>query len=60
MGRCLILLATLGVHDKIDPMRIALFVMRALELLFFTGLAGAAVVVLISFFHDAKELLNGD
>jgi len=41
-------------------MHIALFAMRVLELFFFSGLCGAAVVVLISFFHDAKELLNGD
>ncbi len=41
-------------------MHIASLFMRALELLFFTGLVGAAVVVLLSFFHDAKELLNGD
>jgi hypothetical protein len=41
-------------------MHIALFAMRVLELLFFTGLCGAAVVILISFFHDTKELLNED
>lgn len=34
--------------------------MRLLELLFFLGLAGAAVVVLISFFEDAKELIAKD
>lgn len=41
-------------------MHIALLVMHALELLFFVGLAGAAIVVLLSFFHDAKELIAGD
>jgi len=47
-------------HVKIGLMHIALFVMRALELLFFAGLAGASIVILLSFFHDAKELLNED
>jgi hypothetical protein len=34
--------------------------MRLLELMFFIGLSGSAVVVLISFFEDAKELLEKD
>jgi hypothetical protein len=34
------------------------FVMRALVLLFFTGLLGSAVVVAISFAEDSKELLG--
>lgn len=33
-------------------------VIRFLELLFFLGLGGAAVVVLISFFEDFKELFG--
>jgi hypothetical protein len=37
-------------------MAIAVFAMRLLELLFFVGLCGSAVVVLISFVEDAKEL----
>jgi hypothetical protein len=35
---------------------IALFVMRLLTFLFLVGLAGSAIVVLISFVEDAKEL----
>jgi hypothetical protein len=45
---------------KIGLMHIALFVMRALEPLFFAGLASASIVVLLSFCHDAKELMNED
>jgi len=41
-------------------MHLARVLMYALELLFFAGMTGAAIVVLLSFFHDAKELLNGD
>ena len=33
-------------------------VIRFLELMFFVGLAGAAIVVLISFFEDFKELFG--
>lgn len=33
---------------------------RALEALFFIGLAGSAVVVIISFVEDAKELTGDD
>jgi hypothetical protein len=40
----------------------ALFVlfMRLLELMFFVGLAGSAIVVLISFYEDGKELFGKD
>ena len=41
-------------------MSIALFAMRAAEAMFFAGLVGSAVVVLISFVEDAKELLEKD
>ena len=41
-------------------MAIALFAMRALEVLFFAGLAGSAVVILISFVEDGKELFGKD
>ena len=34
--------------------------MRLLEVLFFVGLAGSAIVVLISFVEDAKELVGKD
>lgn len=36
------------------------FTIRALEALFLIGLAGSAVVVIISFFEDAKELFGKD
>jgi hypothetical protein len=32
--------------------------MRVLELMFFVGLAGSAIVILISFFEDGKELFG--
>ncbi len=38
----------------------AVFVMRVLEVMFFVGLAGSAVVVLISFYEDGKELFGED
>jgi hypothetical protein len=41
-------------------MQIAVFLMRALEIMFFVGLVGSAIVVLISFFEDAKELFGED
>lgn len=41
-------------------MSIAIFGMRVLETLFFMGLAGSAIVVLISFVEDAKELFGED
>ena len=41
-------------------MSIAVFLMRLLELMFFVGLVGSAIVVLISFFEDAKELFGED
>ena len=41
-------------------MGLAIFAMRLLELMFFVGLVGSAVVVLISFFEDGKELFGKD
>jgi hypothetical protein len=38
----------------------ALLAMRALEVMFFVGLAGSAIVVLISFVEDAKELVGDE
>ena len=34
--------------------------MRLLEVMFFVGLGGSAVVVLISFVEDGKELFGDD
>jgi hypothetical protein len=41
-------------------MVVAIFLMRLLEVMFFVGLAGSAVVVLISFVEDFKELFGED
>jgi hypothetical protein len=41
-------------------MAIAALFMRALEMLFFLGLVGSVVVVLISFVEDGKELFGKD
>ncbi len=41
-------------------MVLATFGMRVLEVLFFLGLAGSAIVVLISFIEDGKELFGKD
>jgi hypothetical protein len=38
----------------------ALLAMRLLEVMFFVGLVGSAVVVLISFIEDGKELFGKD
>lgn len=44
----------------IEPMLLAVFVMRVLEVMFFVGLVGSSVVVLISFVEDGKELFGKD
>lgn len=41
-------------------MSIALFGMHLLEAMFFAGLVGSTVVVLISFVEDGKELFGKD
>jgi hypothetical protein len=41
-------------------MFLARFAMQLLEVMFFVGLAGSTVVVLISFVEDGKELLGKD
>jgi len=38
----------------------AVLVMHILEVMFFVGLAGSTVVVLISFVEDGKELFGED
>lgn len=45
---------------KIEGMVLATFGMHVLEALFFLGLAGSAIVVLISFIEDGKELFGKD
>jgi hypothetical protein len=41
-------------------MLLAMFAMRVLEVMFFVGLVGSSVVVLISFVEDGKELFGKD
>jgi hypothetical protein len=41
-------------------MAILEFIMRVLEVMFFVGLVGSSVVVLISFWEDGKELFGKD
>jgi len=41
-------------------MPVAVIAMRVLEAMFFLGLIGATIVVLISFVEDAKELFGED
>lgn len=41
-------------------MQIAIIAMRVLETMFFLGLLGSAVVVVISFIEDAQELIGED
>ena len=41
-------------------MALTIFGMRFLETIFFLGLAGSAVVVVISFIEDGKELFGKD
>jgi hypothetical protein len=41
-------------------MHLAIFAMRVLDAMFFVGLLGSSLVVLISFVEDAKELFGKD
>jgi hypothetical protein len=41
-------------------MIVAIFAMKVLEAMFFVGLAGSTVVVIISFIEDGKELFGKD
>lgn len=41
-------------------MHLAILGMRLLEVLFFVGLAGSTIVILISFIEDSKELFGED
>ncbi len=48
------------IRVTIDSMIVAVIVMRLLTAMFFVGLVGSAVVVLISFIEDGKELFGKD
>jgi hypothetical protein len=39
---------------------IAQIIMKVLEVMFFVGLAGSSIVVIISFIEDGKELFGKD
>jgi hypothetical protein len=39
---------------------IAIFFMRTLEVLFFVGMAGSAIVIALSFVEDLEELTGKD
>jgi hypothetical protein len=41
-------------------MILAIFAIRVMEAMFFVGLVGSSVVVLISFVEDGKELFGKD
>lgn len=41
-------------------MQIAIWGMRILEVMFFVGLVGSTIVVLISFIEDGKELFGDE
>ena len=41
-------------------MIVALFIMHVLEVMFFLGLVGSSIVVIISFIEDGKELFGKD
>jgi hypothetical protein len=41
-------------------MGVAIFFMRVLEVMFFVGMAGSAVVIAISFVEDWAELFKKD
>jgi hypothetical protein len=47
-------------NATIESMQIAILGMRLLEVMFFVGLVGSTVVVLISFVEDAKELFGDE
>jgi len=40
--------------------QVGLFAMHVLEVMFFVGMAGSAIVVVISFIEDAQELFGED
>ncbi|HTS50846.1 MAG TPA: hypothetical protein VMH05_23030 [Bryobacteraceae bacterium] len=41
-------------------MVLGVLLIRLMELMFFVGLAGSAIVVLVSFVEDGKELFGKD
>jgi len=41
-------------------MALGLFAMHVLEVMFFVGMAGSSIVIIISFIEDAQELFGED
>ena len=61
LSLCLLYASLIQAALRFFPMGTAmLFIMRLLEIMFFVGLAGSAIVVLISFIDDLKELIHPD
>jgi hypothetical protein len=48
------------IRATIVSMTVAIFAMRVLEVMFFLGLIGSSIVVVISFIEDGKELFGKD
>jgi hypothetical protein len=48
------------IRVTIGNMIVAILAMKLLEAMFLVGLAGSAIVVLISFIEDGKELFGSD
>jgi hypothetical protein len=46
--------------DTIVVMALGIFFMHVLEVMFFVGMAGSSIVVIISFVEDAHELFGKD
>ena len=49
-----------GIRVTIGDMILAVLAIRVLETMFFVGLIGSSVVVIISFVEDGKELFGKD
>jgi hypothetical protein len=49
-----------AIRVTIDSMILAIIAIRVLEAMFFLGLIGSSIVVLISFVEDGKELFGKD
>jgi hypothetical protein len=49
---------TAQIRATIEAMQFALFGMHVLEAMFFAGLVGSSIVVIISFVEDGKELFS--
>ena len=49
-----------GIRVTIGNMILAVLAIRVLETMFFVGLIGSSVVVIISFVEDGKELFGKD